>query len=322
MSTLRLGVSLQPRWPRADATAALRAASHAEDLGFDHVAVGNRLLDSGFGLDADPLVLLSAVSAATRRLRLLTSVLVAPYYPALLLANQAATLDVVSGGRLILGVGTGWNPDEFAALGVSSHERGVRTDDHLAAAKALWSRRPADFEGPFTTLRGARLGVPPITPAGPPLWIGGHSDAALRRALRFGDGWYGTGVSAAELTDVRRRLHELDDGTGKPERLTLAAAAFLTPPGIPAITSPPGRPLGGDAATAASVVDDLGRLAESGLTTCTLWLPIAAEHMAKAMEWVAAEVAPQLPLVQEQKSNPHNRHLERTVPSASAARVS
>ena len=185
MPTLRLGVSLQPRWPRADATAALRAASHAEDLGFDHVAV----------------------------------------------------------------------------------------------AKALWSQRPADFDGPFTTLRGAHLGVPPATPAGSALWIGGHSDAALRRALRFGDGWYGTGVSPAELTDVRRRLHELVDGTGKAERFTLAAAAFLTPPGIPAITSAPGRPLGGDAPTAASVVDDLGRLAESGLTTCTLWLPIAAEHV-------------------------------------------
>jgi probable F420-dependent oxidoreductase len=237
MSTLRLGVSLQPRWPRDDATAALRAASHAEDLGFDHVAVGNRLLDSGFGLDADPLVLLAAVSAATRRLRLLTSVLVAPYYPALVLANQAATLDVLSGGRLILGVGTGWNPHEFAALGISSKERGARTDDHLAAAKALWSQRPADFDGPFTTLRAARLGVPPVTPAGPPLWIGGHSDAALRRALRFGDGWYGTGISPAELTDLRRRLHELDDNTGRADRLTLAAAAFLTPP-----ASPPSRP--------------------------------------------------------------------------------
>uniref|UniRef100_UPI0015F0B33A LLM class flavin-dependent oxidoreductase n=1 Tax=Streptomyces sp. WELS2 TaxID=2749435 RepID=UPI0015F0B33A len=114
MTPLRLGVSLQPRWPLHDGAGALRAARHAEELGFDHVAVGNRLLDSGFGLDTDPFVLLSAVAGATTRLRLLTSVLVAPYYPALVLANQAATLDVVSGGRLILGVGTGWNPDEFA----------------------------------------------------------------------------------------------------------------------------------------------------------------------------------------------------------------
>jgi probable F420-dependent oxidoreductase len=291
---LRLGVSLQPRWPIDDETAVLRAASHAEDLDFDHVAVGNRLLDSGFGLDADPLVLLSAVSAVTTRLRLLTSVLVAPYYPALVLANQAATLDVISGGRLILGVGTGWNPEEYDAVGVSARERGARTDDHLAAAKALWAHRPTDFDGPFTTLRAARLGVPPVTPGGPPVWVGGHSDAALLRALRFGDGWYGTGVTAAEVSGVGRRLREFDRGTGNVERLTLASAAFLTPPGIAAAVPAPGRPLGGAAPTAASVVDDLGRLAEAGLTACTAWLPIAAGHVEKAMEWIAAEVIPQL----------------------------
>jgi probable F420-dependent oxidoreductase len=294
MSMLRLGISLQPRWPLDDGTAVLRAASHAEDLDFDHAAVGNRLLDSGFGLDADPLVLLAAVSAATTRLRLLTSVLVAPYYPALVLANQAATLDVVSGGRLILGVGTGWNPQEFDAVGVPARERGARTDDHLAAARALWTQRPADFVGPFTTLHEANLGVPPATRGGPPVWVGGHSDAALRRALRFGDGWYGTGVSATEVTSVRRRLRELDHGTGNAGRLTLASAVFLTPPGIAAAVPAPGRPLGGAVPTVASVVDDLGRLAEAGLTTCTVWLPVAAEHVEKATEWIAAEVMPQL----------------------------
>ncbi|MFC3499921.1 TIGR03619 family F420-dependent LLM class oxidoreductase [Micromonospora krabiensis] len=293
MPLLRLGISLQPRWPLDDGASVLRAAQHAEDLGFDHVAVGNRLLDSGFGLDTDPLVLLSAVAGATTRLRLLTSVLVAPYYPALVLANQAATLDVVSGGRFVLGVGTGWNPDEFHAVGVPIRERGARTDDHLAAAKALWARRPADFDGPFTTLHAAHLGVPPITVGGPPVWVGGHSDAALRRALRFGDGWYGTGADAAEVTDVRRRLRDLA-GAEIADRLTLASAAFLTPPGLPAAVPPPGRPLGGTTPTAASVADDLGRLAEAGLTACTLWLPVAAEHVEKAMEWVAAEVAPRL----------------------------
>jgi len=294
MPLLRLGVSLQPRWPLDDGTAVLRAAGHAEDLGFDHVAVGNRLLDSGFGLDTDPLVLLSAVAGATSRLRLLTSVLVAPYYPALVLANQAATLDVVSGGRLILGVGIGWNPDEFDAVGVPIRERGARTDDHLAAARVLWAQRPADFDGPFTRLRAAHLGVPPITPGGPPVWIGGHSEIALRRALRFGHGWYGTGADAAEVAAVRRRLHELATATEDADRLTLASAAFLTPPGIPAAVRSPGRPLGGTAPTAASVADDLGRLAEAGLTACTLWLPIAAEHVEEAMDWIAAEVMPQL----------------------------
>ncbi|MFD3585754.1 LLM class flavin-dependent oxidoreductase [Streptomyces sp. NPDC058683] len=169
MPLLRLGVSLQPRRPLNDGAIVLHTARHAEELGFDHVAVGNRLLDSGFGLDTDPLVLLSAVAGATTRLRLLTSVLAAPYYPALVLANQAATLDVVSGGRLVLGIGTGRNPDELAAVGVPARERGARTDNHLAAAKALWTQRPADFDGPFTTLHAAHLGVPPFTAGGPPV---------------------------------------------------------------------------------------------------------------------------------------------------------
>lgn len=142
--------------------------------------------------------------------------LVAPYYPALVLANQVATLDVLSAGRLILGIGVGWNPDEFDAVGVPIRERGARADDHLAAARVLWRRRPGDFDGPFTRLRAARLGVPPVTPGGPPVWVGGHSDAALRRALRFGDGWYGSGADAAEVADVQRRLRELAAATAEP----------------------------------------------------------------------------------------------------------
>ncbi|WP_030059486.1 TIGR03619 family F420-dependent LLM class oxidoreductase [Streptomyces novaecaesareae] len=306
MPQLRLGVSLQPAPPTGDGLALLRSARRAEELGFDHVAVGNRLLESGFGLDTDPFVLLATVAGATTRLRLLTSVLVAPYYPAPVLANQAATLDVLSGGRLILGVGTGWNPEEFAAVGVPVRERGARTDDHLAAARALWSHRPADFDGRFTTLRGARLGVAPATPGGPPVWIGGHSDAALRRVLRLGDGWYGTGVDPDQLTAVRNRLRELaaeqaeqaeqTDGPAgtAPERLTLASALFLTPPGIPAIAPPPGRLLGGDKPTAARVAEELSQLATAGLEVCTLWLPIAGEHLEEAMEWIAAEVVPLL----------------------------
>jgi probable F420-dependent oxidoreductase len=294
MTMLRLGVSLQPRWPLDDGAAVLRAARHAEESGFDHVAVGNRLLDSGLGLDNDPLVLLSAIAGTTTRLRLLTSVLVTPYYPALVLANQAATLDVVSGGRLILGVGTGWNPAEFDAVGVPVRERGARTDDHLAAAKALWSGEPADFDGRFTAFREAKLGVPPVTPGGPPIWVGGSSDAALRRTLRFGEGWFGTDTDVAQVHDVRRRLRALAEAPADAERLTLAAAGFLTPPGIAQAVAMPGRPLGGDAPSAASVVDELGLLAGAGLAACTLWLPIAAEHLEKAMDWIATEVAPQL----------------------------
>ncbi|MGW4809840.1 TIGR03619 family F420-dependent LLM class oxidoreductase [Kitasatospora sp. NPDC004272] len=269
-------------------------------MGFDHVAVGNRVLESGFGVDADPLVLLGAVAGVTSRVRLLTSVLVVPYYRAVVLANQVATLDVVSGGRLVLGVGTGWNPEEFAAVGVPVRERGARTDDHLGAVRALWRERPAGFAGRFTEFEGARSGVAPVAAGGPPVWVGGHSEAALRRVLRFGDGWYGTGVDAGQVREVRRRLGELAasvegvEGGADLERLAVAGAVFLTPPGVPVALEAPGRPLGGAVASAGSVVAELGELAEAGLTDCTLWLPVAAEHLVPAMEWVAAEVVPQL----------------------------
>ncbi|MGW2650300.1 TIGR03619 family F420-dependent LLM class oxidoreductase [Streptomyces sp. NPDC001393] len=297
MPPLHLGVSLQQRWSPDDASAALRVARHAEDLGFDHAAAGQRLLEGGYTVDghlSDPLVLLSALAGATTRLRLLTSVLVAPYYPAVLLANQAATLDFVSGGRFILCVAVGWKTDDFDAIGVPFRERGARTDDSLAAAKALWTQRPADFDGTFTTLRGARLGMPPATPGGPPVWVGGHSDAALRRALRFGDGWYASSLTADELTDMRRRLREVAADPADADRLTIASVQFLSPPGFPGEVPSERRPLGGRKPSAASVVDDLGRLAEAGLTVCTLWLPSMEGRVEKAMDWIATEVMPQL----------------------------
>ncbi|WP_435218466.1 TIGR03619 family F420-dependent LLM class oxidoreductase [Streptomyces sp. bgisy034] len=297
MSPLNFGVSLQQRWPLDDAPAAFRAARHAEDLGFDHVAAGQRLLEGGYDADihlSDPLVMLSALAAATTRIRLLTSVLVMPYYPPTLLASQAATLDFVSGGRLILGVGTGWMPADFDAVGVSLRERGSRTDDHLGAVKALWTQRPANFDGRFTTLRDAQLGMPLVTPGGPPVWVGGHSDTALRRALRFGDAWYVSAVDADELTGMRRRLREAAADTGDADRVTITSIQFLSPPGFPGEVPSERRPLGGRKPTAASVVDDLGRLAEAGLTVCTLWLPSAEGAVEKAMDWVATEVMPQL----------------------------
>lgn len=117
---------------------------------------------------------------------------------------------------------------------------------------------------------------------------------ALRRALRFGAGWHGTGADAAEVADVRRRLRALADEPADADRLTLASAAFLHPPGIPAVLAAPGRALGGGVPSAASVAEELGQLAEAGLAACTLWMPVAAEHLERAMEWIAAEVVPLL----------------------------
>ncbi|WP_231932693.1 LLM class flavin-dependent oxidoreductase [Micromonospora rifamycinica] len=171
----------------------LRAARNAERIGLDHVLLANHVLENPHGAGFDPVVLLAAVAGATTRLGIATSVLVLPYYQPVVLANQLATLDVVSAGRLAVAVGTGWNPQEFSALGVPLRLRGRRTDESLEVMKALWAGTTADLDDRFASLRGARIGVAPYRPGGPPIWVGGHSDAAIRRALPRVQGRSGSG---------------------------------------------------------------------------------------------------------------------------------
>lgn len=138
-----------------------------------------------------------------------------------------------------------------------------------------------------------RLGVPPLRPSGPPVWVGGQGDAALRRALRFGDAWHGSGVDPAGLAAVRGRLADLGEETGRdPATLELTAGAFLVPPGHTPPAGAPGTPLGGPAASAESIRHALGELGEAGLSSCSLWFPVAAEALPDALAWTAEELLP------------------------------
>ncbi|MCI3271613.1 TIGR03619 family F420-dependent LLM class oxidoreductase [Streptomyces cylindrosporus] len=279
---LRIGVAPHRLWPAREdeVDGILETARTAEALGFDHVFVSGHAVAGDTGVTPDPLVTLAAVAGATERIGLLTSVLVLPLYNPLLVAHQAATLDRLSGGRFTLGIGTGWDATEFEAVGVPFAGRGRRLDEQLAAVRELWRDEGA-----------VRLGVRPRTEGGPPLWIGGQSDAALRRALRYGDAWHGSGLDAAGLTAVRERLGVLGEAAGRdPGTLRLTAGAFLVPPGFEAAVQGPGRPLGGPGASAESVRDELGALADAGLSVCSLWLPLAAEAVADGLAWTAEEI--------------------------------
>ncbi|MEU0943047.1 TIGR03619 family F420-dependent LLM class oxidoreductase [Streptomyces canus] len=251
-------------------------------MGFDHLIASSHLLAGAVGVTPDPLVLLSAVAGATTRIGLVTSVLILPLYNPVVLAHQTATLDRLSGGRFTLGVGTGWDTAEFEAAGVPFAGRGRRADEQLDVVRKLW-RDEAEV----------RLGVRPRTPGGPPVWVGGHSDAALRRALRYGDAWHGSGLDAAGLTEVRSRLTELGEEAGRDPAtpLELTAGLMLVPPGFEAAVRPPGRrPLGGADPSAERVREELRRLADAGLTACSLWLPVATEALTDALGWVAEEI--------------------------------
>jgi probable F420-dependent oxidoreductase, Rv2161c family len=151
----------------------------------------------------DPLMWLTWVGAHTTRLRLATGILILPQRNPVVLAKEVATLDCLTGGRVTLGVGIGWLQEEFDAIGVPFAERAARTDEHIEVMRALWSGAAVDFDGAFTTLRGANSFPHPVqSPL--PIVIGGHTQAAARRAGRLGDGFFPGKGDWSELQPVMR----------------------------------------------------------------------------------------------------------------------
>lgn len=189
-----------------DQGAVVAEARAAEDSGYDGVAAGEHLFFHG--PHPNGFIALAAAAGATSRIRLLTSLTVLPLYPAALAAKLATTLDQVSGGRFDMGVGVGGEyPPEFVAAGVDVTERGARTDEALELMRALWAGGNVDFDGRFTRVPDLALAPGPVQPGGPPVWLGGRSPAAIRRAGRFGDVWmpymYTPEQVASSLVEVR-----------------------------------------------------------------------------------------------------------------------
>jgi probable F420-dependent oxidoreductase len=154
----------------------------------------------------DPLITLSHVAAHTKTLRLGTGVNILPQANPLLLAKQVASLDVLSAGRMLLGVGAGWLREEFDAMGVPFERRGARMDDYLEAMKKVWAGELVEHESDFLTWTNFKSYPLPVQRPHPPLIIGGTSRAALRRAARYGDGWFAPAKDLAQLAEQLREL--------------------------------------------------------------------------------------------------------------------
>jgi probable F420-dependent oxidoreductase len=174
----------------------------------------------------DPLIGLSFAAAATSTIGLATGVLLLPEQNPVLVAKQAATLDTLSGGRLTLGVGIGWSREEFDALGVPFERRATRTAEYVAAMRRLWRDDVASFDGEFVQFDSVRVNPKPVANSRIPIVLGGNSDAALRRVVAWGDGWYGFNLDGVD--EVAERLEFLrglcaDSGRDRAE-LQLAVA--------------------------------------------------------------------------------------------------
>ena len=212
---MKLGFSLLNNWGIDDAQALVDLAGLAEELGVDSVWVHDHVFNVGHVFDRiggrpyyEPLTLLSFVAARTTRVRLGTSVLVLPYHNPVRLAKVAATLDVLSGGRLIVGVGVGLIEKEIRAMGSPYTERGAFTDEAIAVMRALWTQDEPKFEGKFSRFDGMKFSPKPLQKPTIPIVIGGVSRHAIRRAARLGDGWQPLGLSPEALGQGIAALHE------------------------------------------------------------------------------------------------------------------
>lgn len=219
---MKFGMMFANVGPFVEPDAAVGLARLAEEVGLESLwTVEHVVVPTGYaseypyaksgrmpgGEDApipDPLVWLTYVAANTERIRLATGILILPQRNPVVLAKEVATLDVLSRGRVTLGIGVGWLQEEFDAIGVPFAERGARTDDHVAAMRALWSGSSVDFDGRFTSFAGANSFPQPVQPGGVPIVVGGHTDAAARRAGRLGDGFFPGKGNPVHLMSVMR----------------------------------------------------------------------------------------------------------------------
>ena len=203
-------------------------AKRAESSGLDSVWVGDSIIAKP---RHEPLTLLAAVAAHTHSIRIGTAVLLAVLRNPVLLAHQLATLDQISAGRLILGVGTGSDVPsiraEFAAVGVPFERRGARLLETMQLCRALWTGNPVDWDGSWT-LRGAVVGPTPHSSNGPPIWAGGNVEAVLKRTGIHFDGWFPSAPSQASLWAERwSRVRDFAATAGR-EAAALTGALYLT----------------------------------------------------------------------------------------------
>jgi probable F420-dependent oxidoreductase len=243
---------LVPRW--ATVAELPRLCASLEELGADEVVYGEHVL---YGADmhhpggsgnivhrrteqhsdgADVFVLFSAGAALTTRLRLCSAVVLGAARPAAVLARQGAALDVVSGGRFVLGVGAGWYAGEFEALGIPPAERDARLEETVAACRELWSPGPSSFDGKWNSFTDMICEPAPLTPGGPPVWWGmkGTTTAAGRRVATMGDGWIAS--ESSSVIDIARSVDTIQtacaDHGRDPSTVGIRATLALLPPGL------------------------------------------------------------------------------------------
>lgn len=282
-----------------------RVARTADDLGFDaitvpeHLALPVDLVPNMGGYWPHAFTAMSFIAGATTRIKVSASVMILPYHHPVPLAKAVSTLDVMSGGRVILSFGTGMAPAEFAAVGVPYEKRGRVTDEYVAAMKALWTEERPEFAGEWVQFSDVVFEPKPVQRPHPPLWFGGRALVSLRRAARVGDGWAPSGgflgkgpwfEEPEELPELLAEVHESRAAAGNDRPFDISLPVVR--PGIgPGHTHSPPKFV---PESAEQLVDEIGRLGELGVTWTNAARPNATDDSLDEyldnVHWVAEEV--------------------------------
>jgi len=248
---MRFGFPIPTRGPLGTLETIGRLARAADEYGYDSIWITDHIVlpkatmstypyaaDGKWDLEAaqhylEPLTVLSYLAGITERPAIGSSVLVLPYRNPLLVAKMVATLDVLSKGRVILGVGVGWMEEEFRALGLTTfHDRGAVTDEYIRILRELWTKQEPSYKGRFHSFEEVRFYPKPVQRPHPPIWIAGHTRAAIRRAARLGDGWHPIGLRPpaglypGEFAKAAAEIRDQAEAAGRdPKAITLSFRA-------------------------------------------------------------------------------------------------
>jgi probable F420-dependent oxidoreductase len=302
---MEFGVTIPNNWGLEDPRTVIEFGPMAEELGYDSVWVMDHLFNNGYireRLDDKPyyhpMATLSHISALTSKVQLGTSVLVLPYHNPVELAKYAATLDQMSGGRVVLGVGVGAMTPEFEALGIPLSQRGSLTNESMDVMRELWSNEDPRYQSArweFSDLkfspkpRQVMNGAPNV-----PLWVGGNSPGAHRRAARRGNGWHPSGVSAEEFAIGRRHIMELAEAAGRnPDELVMSVRVEVEAHGRPSSDRAADRArLPGD--DVAGMAAGIAAFREAGVSHLVMALNTGdVSRIRELMQVIATDVIPQ-----------------------------
>src|SRR6266568_3641058 len=288
---MQIGFNLPNSGPLSAVGAMTHIATQGEAMGFDYLTMTDHVVlpdtkvpgypysESGEFYEEAPierheqLIGMAYIAAKTSRIRLVAAVLVVPHRPAVLAAKMLATLDVLSGGRLVVGIGAGWLKTEFDAVVTTPFdERGAVTDEYIAAFRTLWTEQKPKIAGRYVHYDELVLEPKPVQKPHPPIWVGGESGPSLRRAARLGDAWYPIGSNNAHLLDSLpryragiERLRHLTEAAGRDaDAVALTYRVKRYGDAVPAIASDGNRRLfsGSDA----DLIADIRTLRDLGVT--------------------------------------------------------